>query len=198
MEEPSSTRPQAGNGDNELVHLMIAYQNGEMPAFEALYKRLAPMLRGYLSSLTWSRDRAEDLLQETFLQLHRARHTYIPRRPVRPWVFAIARHCHLMDLRTFARKRSAETFSEDGQIEIPVPAEMNGFADRELVRQGMHELPADQREAVVLHYVWGFSYSEIGGILGIGAGAAKLRAFRGIERLRDTVGRGASHVERSS
>ena len=100
MEEPSSTRSPAGNDDKELVRLMIAYQNGEMPAFETLYKRLAPRLRGYLVSLTWSRDRAEDVLQETFHQLHRARHTYIPHRPVRPWVFAIARHLHLMDLRT--------------------------------------------------------------------------------------------------
>ncbi len=177
---------------------MIAYQNGEMPAFETLYKRLAPRLRGYLVSLTWSRDRAEDVLQETFHQLHRARHTYIPHRPVRPWVFAIARHCHLMDLRTFARKRSAETSSEDGQIEIPVPAEMNGYADRESVRQAMRELPADRREAVVLHYVWGFSYSEIGGILGIGTGTAKLRAFRGIKRLRELMSRGASDADAGS
>ncbi len=53
---------------------MAAYQAGEFSAFEKLYDRLAGKLRGYLSSLTWSREQAEDLLQETFLQIHRSRH----------------------------------------------------------------------------------------------------------------------------
>ena len=75
---------------------------------------------------------------------------------------------------------------------------MNGYADRESVRQAMRELPADRREAVVLHYVWGFSYSEIGGILGIGTGTAKLRAFRGIKRLRELMSRGASDADAGS
>lgn len=177
----------AGHGTqvgDELCQLMVAYQNGQMSAFESLYARLASDLRGYLTALTWKRDRAEDLLQETFLQLHRARHTYAPPRPVRPWVFAIARHCYLMDLRVFARKRSRETSSEDGMNDIPVPPEMNSYAERESVRRALRNLPPDRREAVLLHHVWGFSYSDIGKMLGIGAGAAKLRAFRGIESLR--------------
>jgi RNA polymerase sigma-70 factor (ECF subfamily) len=89
-----------------------------------------------------------------------------------------------MDLRAFARKRSRETSPEDGTIDLPMPPEMNGYAERDEVRRALRSLPPDRREAVLLHHVWGFSYSDIGKMLGIGAGAAKLRAFRGIESLR--------------
>lgn len=185
MRETGVIQGGAPHDGDELCQLMVAYQNGQMSAFESLYARLAPQLRGYLTSLTWKRDRAEDLLQETFLQLHRARHTYIPPRPVRPWVFAIARHCYLMDIRSFARKRSRETSTEDGTIDVPVPPEMNDYAEKDSVRRALRSIPPDRREAVLLHYVWGFSYSDIGKMLGIGAGAAKLRAFRGIENARE-------------
>ena len=121
MGESETAERGAQDGRDELSQLMVAYQNGQMSAFESLYARLASDLRGYLTALSWKREKAEDLLQETFLQLHRARHPDIPPRPVRPWIFAIARHCYLMDLRVFARKRSRETSTEDGTIDIPVP-----------------------------------------------------------------------------
>jgi RNA polymerase sigma-70 factor (ECF subfamily) len=189
MGESAPTEKGSRSGGDELCRLMVAYQSGGMSAFEDLYARLASDLRGYLTALTWNRSRAEDLLQETFLQLHRARHTYIPPRPVRPWVFAIARHCYLMDVRVFARKRSREVSAGEGTFEIPIPPEMNGYAEMDTVRRAMRDIPPDRREAVLLHYVWGFSYSEIGRMLGIGAGAAKLRAFRGIESLRALLGK---------
>lgn len=190
MSESSAAHPLPRDGGDELCELMIAYQQGQMEAFERLYTLLAPDLRRYLTSLTRHRQRSEDLLQETFLQLHRARRTYIPPRPVRPWVFAIARHCYLMDLRAFARKQSAETPMEDGWADIPIPSEMHGYADIDAVRRVLPGVPADRREVVLLHYVWGFSYSEIGRMLGIGAAAAKLRAFRGIQRLRELLTEG--------
>ena len=49
---------------------------------------------------------ADDLVQETFLQLHRARHTYNPAFPLLPWAMAIARHVWLMDRRTLSRRRA--------------------------------------------------------------------------------------------
>jgi RNA polymerase sigma-70 factor (ECF subfamily) len=90
-----------------------------------------------------------------------------------------------MDLRAFARKRSRETSTEDGTIDLPVPSEMNGYAERDALQGALRKIAPDRREAVLLHYVWGFSYSDIGKMLGIGAGAAKLRAFRGIESVRE-------------
>ena len=91
--------------DARLRMLMVRYQAGEADAFEQLYTMLAPSLRHYLLALARDAQRADDLLQDTFLQIHRSRRTYNPGRPVRPWAFAVARHMWLMDQRTRRRKR---------------------------------------------------------------------------------------------
>jgi RNA polymerase sigma-70 factor (ECF subfamily) len=167
---------------------MAAYQAGELAAFESLYDSLAPKLRAYLLSLTWSRQRAEDLLQESFLQLHRSRHTYRRGRPVLPWAFAIARHVFLMDRRAARRKARYETLAPAELPEVPVPAAVEKLAAASLVREALSRLDGDRREAVVLHHVFGLSFAEIGSLLGIRAGTAKLRAHRAIHALRKALG----------
>lgn len=165
--------------------LMAAYQRGDLEAFETLYRQLAPGLLRYLTMVTRDRGRAEDLLQETFLQIHRSRRTYLPGRPVVPWAFAIARHVHLMDLRARSRRQLTEApHPWDELPEVPVPPEAEGVVDRQGVQRALRKLPPDQLEAVVLHHVWGFTFREIGATLGIAAVTAKLRAFRGMKRLR--------------
>lgn len=167
---------------------MIRYQAGSLEAFEALYQSLAAPLLGYLVSLSWSRGRADDLLQETFLQIHRSRHTYQPSRPVKPWAFAVARHTFLMERRALARRSRVETSVAEDLPEVPVPAEMEGFATREELVRALSALGAERREAVVLHHVFGFTFAEIAGLLGIREGTAKLRAHRGIVALRERLG----------
>lgn len=82
---------------DDLPALMAAYQAGAIEAFDALYEYLAPSLLHYLAAATRDRAHAQDLLQETFLQIHRSRRACRTGLPVRPWVFAIARHVALMD-----------------------------------------------------------------------------------------------------
>jgi RNA polymerase sigma-70 factor, ECF subfamily len=125
------------------------------------------------------------LLQESFLQVHRSRHTYRPELPVRPWVFAIARHVWLMDCRT--RVRRPVTGAE--LPELPVPADVERLADRDTLRRALNALLPDRREALLLHHVWGFSFTEIGQLLGIRADAAKLRSSRGMGDLRNILNR---------
>ncbi len=175
-----------------LVELMVAYQSGELEAFENLYGLLSPKLFGYLSSLTWDPGRAEDLVQETFLQIHRSRHTYIPQRPVQPWAFAIARHVYLMDRRARARRRRIESEQLDELVEIPVPSFMAQLGTRSELQRALAGLADDRREAVLLHHVWGFSFGEIGAMLGIRAGTAKLRAHRAIHALRENLSVGTA------
>ncbi len=173
----------------DLRVLMVAYQAGELAAFDKLYGLLAPKLRGYLSSLTWNPSLAEDLLQETFLQIHRSRRTYMPGRPVRPWAFAIARHVFLMDRRRAARRSKFESGHLDELPEIPVPPSIEQLGTRTDVRKALARLADDGREAVLLHHVWGFSFGEIGALLGIREGTAKLRAYRAINTLREMLSR---------
>lgn len=167
---------------------MAAYQRGDPAAFEGLYWALRPRLTGYLTFLSRDRSRLDDLLQETFLQIHRSRRTYRPGRPVVPWTFAIARHIHLSDVRGYGRRRQHEVVPLDSLPEIPVPPVAEGLADRERLQKALRELPADQAEAMVLNQVWGFTFEEIGAMLGIRSVTAKVRSFRGIKRLREKLG----------
>ena len=169
-----------GLARDELQELMSAYQSGSIEAFERLYGAVAPAMLGYLSSLVRDRSLARDLLQDSFLQIHRSRHTYRPDLPVRPWVFAIARHVWLMDRRTRSRRPQA-----DGELpEIPVPADVASLVDRDTLRRALGDLLPDRREALLLHHVWGFSFAEIGQLLGIREDAAKLRSSRAMGDLR--------------
>lgn len=176
--------------EDELPLLMLAYQGGDPVAFDYLYTVLAPGLLGYLSSLTRDRGRAEDLLQETFLQVHKARATYLHGRPVKPWVYAIARNVFLMQRRAAARRGRRETLADEELPEVPVPPEVESLADRELVRRALAGLPADRREVLELHHFMGMSFREVGAVLGISEGAAKVRAHRAIAQLREALGAG--------
>jgi RNA polymerase sigma-70 factor (ECF subfamily) len=169
--------------DEHLRTLMVRYQAGEAEAFEQLYVALGPLLRRYLIALARDAQRADDLLQDTFLQLHRSRRTYNPSRPVRPWAFAVARHMWLMDQRT--RRRKAPPHQHlDSAPELPVPPEAEGLAREDELRRILARLPADRTEALLLHHVWGFTFDEIGKMLGIRAGAARVRASRAMSALR--------------
>jgi len=168
-----------------LSLLMAAYQNGELAAFDNLYRQLQPSLRRYLLALTRDVELAEDLVQETFLQIHRSRHTYDPLRPAGAWAFGIARYVFLMDRR--ASRRRQETQAEEWLPELVAPA-LFSFAERGSLRQAIAGLPPDRREPLLLHHVFGFSFKEIGGILGIREGAAKVRAHRAMLQLREVLG----------
>ena len=171
--------------DGELRALMRAYQDGAIEAFDRLHAKLAMPLFQYLAALTRDRTHAQDLLQETFLQIHRSRRAYRPDLPVRPWVFAIARHVSLMDRRT--RSRRPATGAE--LPEIPVPPEVASLADRDMLRRALDAVLPDRREALLLHHVWGLTFAEIGQMLGIRADAAKLRSSRGMADLRALLDR---------
>lgn len=173
-----------------LAELMVGYQNGDGAAFEEIFAAIAVPLRNYLTSLTRDRARGEDLMQETFLQLHRSRHTYLPGRPVKPWAFGIARNVFLMARRSAARRSKHETPAFDELPEVPVEGLAELFPDRDQLVKALRVVPEDRREALLLHHVWGFSFREVGHMLGISERAAKLRSFRGVQSLRETMGSG--------
>jgi RNA polymerase sigma-70 factor, ECF subfamily len=174
-----------GVDDQRLRDLMAAYQDGAYSAFEELYAALIGPVRGWLTAATRDRARAEDLAQETFLQLHRARRTYDPAYPVMPWVVAIARHVYLMDRRTASRRPryvGEEDVPERG-LAPDVDARLRGAP----VRAALKRVKPDQRDALLLHHVGGWSFREIARRFGIREAAAKLRSSRGIARLRDEL-----------
>jgi RNA polymerase sigma-70 factor (ECF subfamily) len=171
--------------EERLRDLMVAYQSGAYEAFETLYGALVGPVRGWLTNVTRDRTRAEDLTQDTFLQLHRARHTYDSNYPVTPWVMAIARHVDLMDRRTASRR--PRYVAEEHAPERAVTPDVERHIDGAPVREALRRVNADRRAALLLHHVGGWSFREIARRLGIGETAAKLRSSRGIGQLREAL-----------
>ena len=169
--------------DDHLVKLMIGYQKGNMDDFTLLYSELAEPLKRYLWTFVRDAATVDDLLQTTFLQVHRARHTYQPPRPVKPWLYAITRHVALMHLRGSRRRK--ESVATENLPEVPVPPEVESLGDRTLVRKLLMELPRPAQEVLTLHHLLGLSFEEVGRIMGISAGAAKVRSHRALKVLRE-------------
>ena len=173
------------SSEEQLIELMIQYQAGHLEAFEEFYRLVKPGLYRYLLVKILDRQLAEELLQDTFLQIHRSRRTYLPRRPVRPWIFSIAHHVYLTDRRARAKSRAREEAIENHLSDFPVPSNIETTAEIEGLRSALAKLSREHRESLLLHHYWGFSFKEIGATLGIRTGTAKLRAHRGLLKLRE-------------
>lgn len=180
-------RENDGDRSDDLPELMARYQAGEGVAFERLYGQLARSIRGYLRKLTPPGSEVEDLVQGTFLQLHRARHTYEPGRAVRPWVFSIARHVALMARRSAVRRVRNEVQPPDELPDLPEPTAVEPPIDRVTLERALDSLADPSREALWLHHVEGLSFREVAAVQGISESAAKLRAHRARHALRSRL-----------
>jgi RNA polymerase sigma-70 factor (ECF subfamily) len=166
---------------------MEAYAAGDAQAFERLFHSLAPSLHAFFIRSVGQGAVAEDLLQTTFLKIHGARASWRPDERLRPWVFTIAARVRLDWLRRqghVEEELDDEVADDDpGGERDPHDAVLAGER-AERVRAALDSLPEPQRLVLHLHRFEELSYAEIGAVLGISEGAAKLRAFRAYGRLR--------------
>jgi RNA polymerase sigma-70 factor, ECF subfamily len=169
--------------DNEarLIELMIAYQGGDLGAFEQLYALLADEVRRYFGRAHRDRGLVHDLVQDTFLELHRSRRTYAPPLPVRPWVFGIARNVSAR-----SRRAAPLVHAVDGEAQLAVGAIGNDMPSVDALdaENAIDILPRSVREPWLLHHAFGFSFESIAARLGITPMAAKLRSSRATKTLR--------------
>jgi RNA polymerase sigma-70 factor (ECF subfamily) len=123
------------------------------------------------------------------MEMHRSRHTYEPPLPVRPWAFGIARNMLRRHRRLAWRRGRLEdpAGASDRSPEPPVPRAAIESRDLE---GALRQLPPLRRQAWELHHVHGFSFEEIGRMLRIPQGAAKLRSSRAMGALRSLLGVG--------
>jgi RNA polymerase sigma-70 factor (ECF subfamily) len=165
---------------------MEAYAAGDAMAFQRLFRALAPSLHAFFARTVGHGAVAEDLLQTTFLKLHGARVSWQRGERLRPWVLTIAAHVRTDWLRRNGR--------EQDEVEDVVVADADARDDRAVallarersqrVRAALENLSGPQRLVVHLYRFEGLSFAEIGKVLGISEGAAKLRAFRAYGELR--------------
>jgi RNA polymerase sigma factor (sigma-70 family) len=168
--------------------LMQRFCRGDEAAFDMLHHRYAAAVLAYLTRMLRDSALAEDLLQTTFLSFVRARGRYEAGTNVRAWIYAIATNA----ARDAVRRRRArpERLTDTGAPpdDVAETAAPRDPAAARAVEEALTRLPPDQREAVVLHKLQELSFEEIATALSISVGAAKVRAHRGYERLRQLLG----------
>lgn len=179
----------------ELETLMARYGDGDATAFRELYARVAPKLLGFLRKLTREAALADDLLQMTFLKLHRARASYIRGAAPLPWIYAIAHRTFIDDV----RRRQRATVRLAYEEELPeVAAELDGSceAQREqmadatqlaLAYEALAQLRPSWRDAITRLKLEGHTVAQAAALEGTTIAAMRVRAHRGYTALRELV-----------
>ena len=206
--KPGTTRLMAqerrSEDDASLDSAMDRYARGEDAAFAEVYDKLAPRLYGFLVRRTHDRAKAEDILQQTMLHIHRARGRFLPGAEVMPWAFAIARRLLIDQHRRGGRELLAKGDDEDvGDLLVSLDAGADELAIAKEVATRLGEelqrLPEKQRVAFELIKQDGLSVAEAAQVLGTTVAAVKLRAHRAYEALRSVLSseaRSAGPVEK--
>ena len=165
---------------------MLRYQAADREAAEMLVRRLSPMLLRFLAGPLATRAQAEDMLQDAWLRIHRARHTHRPGSPVLPWIFAIARHARIDAYRQRAAIDGRETSAEDLETAGAARAQQPEPVHWDLWKL-VDMLPESQREVVRLLKVSGLSLEETARATGATVGSVKQKAHRAYRRLRELL-----------
>jgi RNA polymerase sigma-70 factor, ECF subfamily len=173
--------------DPEL--LMASYQAGDFAAAATLIERISPQLHRFFIAQSASRADADDLLQETWLRIHKVRHTYRPGEPVLPWFYAIARHVRVDHYRRTVRISAREQTLRD----VPeIPAAAAGTSGRSWDELTLAELlaplPESQREVIHMLKVAEMSLEEVARATSSTVGSVKQKVHRAYKKLRETLG----------
>ncbi|MSP23585.1 MAG: sigma-70 family RNA polymerase sigma factor [Myxococcales bacterium] len=169
--------------------LMTAYVSGDSRAFGQLFDRYAPMLMRIMKRRVRGDGDAEELVQQTCLQLHRARNDFDASRAFRPWLMTIAFNLQRELFRRRQRRPEAPLeFEPAAPSSERAPLERSERAAQ--LRAAVASIPSGQREVIELHWFEELSFAEVAQVLGLGLSAVKVRAHRGYKALRE-------HLERA-
>ena len=182
---PGSTE----GSDAELLRRCRTAQRAGGEAFAALYRRHAGPLLAFLRGMLGEEHGARDALQETFLRLHRALPELDPGRPLRPWLFRVARNASLDALKR--RGAKSEVPHEPAALAAlgprdPRPGPPDVAQRREaaaLLRGAALALPEDERAVFLLRHDRGLSFEEVAEALGCSLRTAKYRMKAALEAL---------------
>jgi RNA polymerase sigma-70 factor (ECF subfamily) len=183
MAEPmaSTVRQEATDAD-----LMVRVRAGDREAFADLVDRHKDAVVNYLTRISGSRDRAEDLGQETFLRLFRSAGGYVEQGYLRAYLFRIATNLVRSEERRERRQRLLLPLL-GGEPDRSEPAAHAGLLRQEMQREltaAVARLPLRYRVPLVLHEIEGWSYADIAAELDTREGTIKSRIHRGRQSLK--------------
>ncbi len=179
--------------------LMVRFCRGQAEAFGLLVRRYERELYGYLRRYLGDDALAEDVFQNTFLQVFTKAGQYEAGRPVRPWLYTIATHQAIDALRRNGRHQAlslaqhreeavgGELHSLIESLESQHPGPLDaaqGQERRQRIRASVDRLPDFLRQVLLLAYYQGLKYREIADVLGIPVGTVKSRTYLALHSLR--------------
>ncbi len=180
------------------IRLMLQVRDDAPGAFETVVSRYQNRLLGILTHLVGDADEAQDLTQEVFLRIYRARKSYKPRAKFSTWLFTIANNIASNHLRGKGRKPTVPLESSTESQSLPAADRLAGtdgtasskirqFELAEVVREAVQSLGEDQRLAVLLNKFEQMSYAEIATVMGRTEAAVKSLLARARIQLRDQL-----------
>ncbi|MBW9336620.1 sigma-70 family RNA polymerase sigma factor [Herbaspirillum sp. RU 5E] len=185
LPEEAADRPgqSAHPAEERLRTLLLAGLDGDAAAYRNFLSELSGRLRAFLRKrLVHLQDDVEDVVQETLLAIHNARHTYRPEQPLTAWVHAIARY-KLMDfLRARSRREAFNDPLEEEHDLLAICDDEPAQARRD-VGALLEELPDKQRLPIVHVKLEGLSVAETAQLTGMSESAVKVGIHRGLKAL---------------
>lgn len=178
--------------------LMLRVRQGDREAFRILYEKYTGQITRFAANFVGLRSRGEELAQEVFLQVYRARDRYEPRAKFSTWLYTIAHNLCLNEVRRFDYRGKVESLDRDEEDpdrpprpDLADPTALDGealVAGKE-VEQRIHELvaelPESQRTALILSRTENLRYQEIAEILSCSEQAVKSLIFRATQHLKE-------------
>ena len=164
---------------------MEQVRQNDLDQLTPLFERYHGPLFNFLLRLTGSRETSQDLVQNVFLRVLKYRASYQPEQPFRAWVYQLARHVHHDHWqKNRVPATDVDDFERTATHRRAALAGMAATQEQAALQEALSLLPVAQREILVLHRFQGFSYAEIGELLACSEGAARVKAHRALEALR--------------
>ena len=177
--------------DESLFEL---YREGETAAFDLYYERVSPRIFGFIKRRVESKALAEEIFQEVWMKIHRARDQYDSKFPLNPWIFTVVRSVLFDGLRSMSRKK--ELFLEVKELgqkideksmetSIQAGVEENAKVFFEALQNEMsEELTLEQKKLIDLRYLSDWSFDEIARSLGLSEENVRQKISRSLRKLR--------------
>ncbi len=170
--------------------LMLRYRDGDVSAFETLYLRHKDSLYRYLIRLSSSRDTAEDVFQEVWSKIIKARRSYRPTAKFSTFLYRVAHNCFIDHIRRNKRHAYISTVDPDSQPGHGDEPELTAEKDfaRRRMQDALRTLPEEQRDVFLLYEEAGLTIDAIARVTGMNHETTKSRLRYAVSKLKAQMG----------
>lgn len=161
--------------------LFVKIGNGDMAAFEELYRLTEKIIYAYILSILKNHADTQDVMQDTYLKIRSAAHLYKPQGKPLAWIFTIARNLSLMKIRISNRYADTEAFTLENDINFSYFTDND---DKLILQAALNILDEQERGIILLHAVSGLKHRQIANNLSMPLSTVLSKYHRGLKKLR--------------